>query len=304
MHPTTSDVGYVDLEYQGESRLIATGLLEIEDGLLLVDPGPETTLDTLRRALQHENASLDAVHAVLLTHIHLDHAGATGRLVEDHPAIQVYVHERGARHLVNPKRLLRSARRIYGDAMDRLWGTVRPVPSENVVALHGGETITPGNRSMEVACTPGHASHHVSYYDTATGTAFVGDTAGMRVVGSEYVLPVAPPPDIDVDAWHASLNRLRAWTPERLVLTHFGAFEDVTRHLDAMDTRLNIFAETVRSALEEEADDAAQADRFHTQQIDAMRDQVPERYWLPYEQFGRPRESWHGLARYWRTRDA
>jgi len=304
MHTIASGVGYVDLEYQGEPRLIATGVLETEAGLLLVDPGPETALDTLRRALQHGNASLDEVHAVLFTHIHLDHAGATGCLVEEHPAIQVYVHERGARHLVNPERLLRSARRIYGDAMDRLWGTVRPVPSENVVALHGGETVTPGHRSIEVAYTPGHASHHVSYYDAATGTAFVGDTAGMRVVGAEHVLPVAPPPDIDVDAWHASLDRLRAWAPDRLVLTHFGSFEDVTRHLGAMDARLNAFAETVRSALEGEANDAAQADRFHTQQIAAMRDQVPERHWLPYERFGQPRESWHGLARYWQTRDA
>jgi glyoxylase-like metal-dependent hydrolase (beta-lactamase superfamily II) len=304
MHTITSGVGFVDLEYQGTPRLIATGLLETEEGLLLVDPGPETALDTLRRALQDESASLDDVHAVLLTHIHLDHAGAAGRIVEDNPAIDVYVHERGARHLVNPRRLLRSARRIYGDAMDRLWGTVRPIPSANTVALRGGEMIMPGNRSIEVAYTPGHASHHVSYYDTATGTAFVGDTAGMRVTGSAYVLPVAPPPDIDVDAWHASLDRLRAWAPERLMLTHFGAFEDATRHLDVMDTRLDAFAKTVRTMLGKKADDADQADRFHAQQIDALRDEVPKRYWLPYEQFGQPRESWHGLARYWRTRDA
>lgn len=302
MHAITPDSGYIDLEYQGAPRLIATAVLESDDGLLLVDPGPETASDTLMRALRQNGRSLDDVHALLLTHIHLDHAGAVGRIVQAQPDIQVFVHERGARHLINPDRLLRSARRIYGDAMDRLWGDVRPVPESNVTALAGGETIAPDGRSLDVAYTPGHAAHHVSYLDATTGTAFVGDVAGMRVDGADYVLPVTPPPDVDLEAWHVSLDTLRARQPDRLFLTHFGAFDDVGRHLDAMASRLDAFAEEVRVMLNEDGDAAAHADRFHERHVDAMREHVSEALWAPYEQFGRPRESWHGLARYWQQR--
>jgi len=302
MSAITSDVWYLDLDYQGAPRLIATGVLETDEGLLLVDPGPTVALDTLKRKLRDEDVSLGDVHALLLTHIHLDHAGAAGSLVREQPDVQVYVHERGARHVVNPERLLRSARRIYGDRMNQLWGDVLAIPEANVHPLSGDETIAPGGRSLEVAYTPGHAVHHVSYLDVSTNTAFVGDVAGMRVRGADYVLPVAPPPDVELDAWHASIDTVRAWQPDRLFLTHFGAFDDVDRHLDAMSTRLDIFADAVRATLNNDADDREQAERFQDQQVVAMRKQVPEPLWAPYEQFGQPRESWHGLARYWRKR--
>ena len=305
MQSVGPDIGYIDLYFQGVPQLIATAAIEASDGVLLVDPGPATTLDALRDGLYEAGIALSDVHALLLTHIHLDHAGATGRIVRAHPDVQVYVHERGARHLANPKRLLRSARRIYGDELDRLWGDFLAVPEANITALKGSETITPKGRSVDVAYTPGHASHHVSYLDAATGIAFAGDVAGMRVEGADYVLPVAPPPDIDVAAWHTSLDALRDWNPDRLMLTHFGAFEGVARHLDALDERLDAMATAVRATLDEAAaDDATRAERFHAEQVEVMKAHVPEPLWAPYARFGQPRESWHGLARYWRQRDA
>ena len=168
------------------------------------------------------------MRALLLTHIHLDHAGATGVLVRENPELKVYVHERGAPHLVDPSRLLASATRLYGDRMEMLWGEVTAVPAANVVALTGGERIDVVGRPFDVAYTPGHAVHHVSYLDPATGTAYVGDTAGIRVNSLPFALPPAPPPDIDLEAWKESLARIRAWAPERLFVTHFGPLDDVS----------------------------------------------------------------------------
>lgn len=299
----TPDVWYLDLEYLGVPHLIATGVLETNEGLLLVDPGPTTALDTLRETLNAEGVGMNDLCAVLLTHIHLDHAGATGTIISEAPEVQVYVHRRGARHLIDPSRLLRSARRIYGDAMERLWGTVRAVPEENVQILDGGETIHPGSRPLEGVHTPGHATHHVSYLDTATGTAFIGDVGGMRIVGADYVLPVAPPPDIDLDRWHTSIDAVRNWEPERIVVTHFGAFEDVQRHLDEMEARLDQFGADVRAMMGRSEDDRTLAEQFQQAEIAAMKEETPEPLQPPYEHFGRPSESWHGLARYWRRRE-
>ncbi len=293
---------FVDVLYQGVPRLIACGVLETDAGLLLVDPGPTTSLGTLQRQLEAQGAGLPDVHALLLTHIHLDHAGAAGALVAAHPAIAVYVHWLGARHMVRPERLLASARRLYGKDMDRLWGAFLPVPEANVQALEGGERLEIGGRTLEVAYTPGHALHHVSYLDRATGTAFVGDTAGMRVAGVDCVVPVAPPPDVDLESWHASLDALRAWQPTRLFVTHFGPSEDAPRHLDAMARTLDAWSEQVRRSLEDDEEDAARAAAFHEAQMAALRSHLSGAALDPYERFGQPQASWHGLARYWRKR--
>jgi glyoxylase-like metal-dependent hydrolase (beta-lactamase superfamily II) len=301
---------YLDVRYQDQPRLIATGLMETPGGLVLVDPGPTTALDGLTAALAERGATLSDVRAVLLTHIHLDHAGATGTLVDRAPDTEVFVHERGAPHVVDPRRLVRSARRIYGDQMDALWGEVQPVPDEKVHVVTDGDRVRLGERTLEVAYTPGHAQHHVSYLDPATGTAFVGDVGGMRVTGVDYTVPVTPPPDVDLAAWHESLNTVRAWAPEHLLLTHFGPVADVDAHLDTVAERLDAFAAEVRYALEqadaaeEEVSDEALADRFHEAEMERMRQQVPAADQPPYEAFAQPRESWYGLARFWRTQDA
>ena len=296
-------VRYLDLNYLGTDRLIACAVLEAPEGLLLVDPGPTSALDNLKAALHEAGASLADVRALLLTHIHLDHAGAAGTIAAEAPHVQVYVHRIGAPHLVDPSRLLASARRLYGELMEPLWGAVLPVPERQIVALEGDETIRPGGRVLEVAYTPGHAVHHVSFFDPDTGMAFVGDTAGMQITGTRCVLPVAPPPDIQVEAWHESLERIARWQPRRLFVTHFGPSDDPEAHLTQMARRLDAMAEAVRHSLDTEGDDAQRAEAFHEQVMAELRECLQdEALALRYEQFDQPRASWFGLARYWRRK--
>ncbi len=203
--------------------------------------------------------------------------------------------------MIRPERLLASARRLYGDRMEALWGEFLPVPEASVHLLEGGETLTLGGRTLEVAYTPGHAIHHVSYLDRATGTAFVGDTAGMRVCGEAFLVPVTPPPDVDLPAWRKSLDRLRAWRPDRLFLTHFGPAEDVEDHLEAYRRKLEEWVAWVRRSLDDGSDDAARASAFQEEKMAEMRAEVPDpETRVPYEHMGQPAPSWHGIARYWR----
>jgi glyoxylase-like metal-dependent hydrolase (beta-lactamase superfamily II) len=222
----------IDLLHLRRGRVI--GCWQVGD--VLVDPGPGSCLPTLLEALGAERP-----RALLLTHIHLDHAGASGALVERWPELEVYVHERGATHMIDPSRLLESASRLYGEDMDRLWGEMVPVPERNVRVLNGGERVI--DEAFEVAYTPGHASHHVSYLHG--GTAFVGDVGGVRITPGSLTIPPTPPPDIDVEAWHESIGQLRAWAPQRLAVTHFGAYEDVDAQLDELSGRLDEWAERV-----------------------------------------------------------
>src|SRR5207302_10564045 len=151
-------------------------------------------------------------------------------LVRRYPGLTVYVHEKGAPHLVDPSKLLSSAARLYGDDMERLWGEVAPVPEENIHALAGGETV----EGFRVAYTPGHASHHVCFLHEESGEAYVGDMAGVRIPPSEHTIAPTPPPDIDVEAWHASLETIAGWSPAQLCLTHFGCVDDPPAQLDAV----------------------------------------------------------------------
>jgi glyoxylase-like metal-dependent hydrolase (beta-lactamase superfamily II) len=212
MIPLASGMSYLDLQFLGSPRVIATVVLQGPGGVALIDPGPSSTLPTLRRTLGEAGIAFADLDAVLLTHIHLDHAGATGTLAREVPRLRVYVHEKGAPHMAQPDKLIASATRLYGADMDRLWGEFRPVPAERMTILRGGERVEAGGSSLEVAYTPGHASHHVSYFSRDTGVALVGDTAGIRRHG-DVVLSPTPPPDIDLDLWRASMARIREWAP-------------------------------------------------------------------------------------------
>jgi glyoxylase-like metal-dependent hydrolase (beta-lactamase superfamily II) len=212
----------LDTLWLGRPRSIAAVLLESDGHYALLDPGPASVLPELRRQLAGRGLSIANLHAILLTHIHLDHAGATGLLVRENPGLEVYVHKSGMLHMADPTKLLASADRLWPGQLSFLFGETLPVPFANLRVLKGDETLSLGSRTLQVLYTPGHASHHVSYFDASDGTAFIGDTLGFYIDGIPYPVPVTPPPDIDMDGWNASLDAVAALQPARLLLTHFG----------------------------------------------------------------------------------
>ncbi len=299
----THGISWIDLEFMGRRHAIATGVVRGGGSLVLVDPGPASCLDALEAGLQGIGARLSDVDFLLLTHIHLDHAGATGTIVRMHPHIRVFVHDRGAPHMADPSKLLASASRLYGDRMDRLWGAVEPVPQDRLIVVQGGERVEAGGRTFDVAYTPGHASHHVSYFDGSSGIAFVGDTAGVCIDGG-YVLPPTPPPDVDIEAWGASVERIGAWAPSTLFLTHFGPIMDVRPHLQTLMEHLHVTAQMVRRTLTLEGADEERSARFAEDLRREMRQTMTDAQIASYPVAAPFEQLWLGLARYWRKRDA
>jgi glyoxylase-like metal-dependent hydrolase (beta-lactamase superfamily II) len=221
----------IDTNWMARPRSIGAVLLESNGHRAILDPGPASTLPVLRQHLAARGISVADLNAILLTHIHLDHAGATGALVRENPSLEVYVHKAGMLHMADPSKLLASAERLWPSELQHLFGETLPVPFGNLRMLKGGETLALGSRNLEVVYTPGHASHHVSYFDSSDGTAFVGDTTGFHIEGEPYVVPLAPPPDIDLEIWNASLDAIVARKPARLFLTHFGYSNDPAAHI-------------------------------------------------------------------------
>jgi glyoxylase-like metal-dependent hydrolase (beta-lactamase superfamily II) len=272
----------IDCLHLGRPRVI--GCWQVDD--VLIDPGPSSCLPTLLEGLGDWRP-----RALLLTHIHLDHAGASGSLVRRWPELEVYVHERGAGHMADPTRLLDSARRLYGDNMDRLWGEFVAVPEDRLRILKGGERLFGG--AFEVAYTPGHASHHVSYLHERT--AYVGDVGGVRIIDSGPAIPPTPPPDIDIEAWKDSLDLITAWKPQRLAMTHFGASEEVEDHICQMIERLDTWSALAREADQEGFISSIQAEIAGHGGADVAD---------AYTQAAPPEQLYAGLRRYWEKREA
>jgi glyoxylase-like metal-dependent hydrolase (beta-lactamase superfamily II) len=273
----------LDLFHLGRPRVIASYLLPGEEPAL-VDCGPSTCIEALEQGLGERDLALSDVHDLVLTHIHLDHAGAAGTLVRKHPALRVHVSEVGAPHLVDPSRLERSARRIYGDDFDFLWGELAPVPERNVEIV--GERVL----DLQAWPTPGHASHHVSFLG-ADGSCYSGDATGVRILPATFLAPVSPPPDIDLEAWEASLDAIEERRPARLCLPHFGVIADVPTHLAEMRVRLRVWAERVRDGASREEFVAA-AEEELTAGSDAETAES-------YRQAASFWQSHAGLRRYW-----
>jgi glyoxylase-like metal-dependent hydrolase (beta-lactamase superfamily II) len=287
------DLRLIDDLHLGIPEVVGTYLV-LGDEPALVDPGPTNTLSNLEAGLARNGLSFDDIRAILLTHIHFDHAGATGALVARYPHLRVYVHQRGAPHLIAPERLVRSATRLYGDEMDRLWGDFLAVPEDQITTLGGGETIRLGRRTLNVIDSPGHASHHVIYFEEATRVAFTGDTAGVRLPGA-ISRPPTPPPDIDIEAWQQTLDTLESLQPQLLLVTHYGPVDRAPEHIADFRVRLVRWAEVVREGLASGEDEPAQIDRLRA--FAAREDEGPQvQHAAPIEQ------CWQGLARYWRKR--
>jgi glyoxylase-like metal-dependent hydrolase (beta-lactamase superfamily II) len=276
-HPVSRPI---DVLHLGRDRVICA--YEI-DGVI-VDPGPASTVETLIDRLGPTEP-----RALLLTHIHLDHAGATGVLCRRFPKLKVYVHEVGAPHLIDPSKLLKSAGRLYGDDMWELWGEVAPVPEERVTTLSGGETV----EGFRVAYTPGHATHHVSYLHEESGDAYVGDVAGVRIPPHPFTLAPTPPPDIDVEAWLDSLHTIACWNAQRLGLTHFGQVTEVTDHLHRMRMALVDSAERARQKDEETFIARMEQELLHHSDPATVE---------CFEQAAPPNQLYMGLERYWRKK--
>jgi glyoxylase-like metal-dependent hydrolase (beta-lactamase superfamily II) len=240
----------IDLNWTGRPKSIASVLIQSGGVNALIDPGPASTLETLRAGLQRHGTGVQDLDSILLTHIHLDHAGAVGALVKENPKLPVFVHEFGAKHMADPAKLLASAGRLYGEKMDFLYGHVLPVPQENLRPLAGGETVSVGNRKLDILYTPGHASHHLAFWDAHERTAFVGDVGGITVEGDTFIMPATPPPDVDLDLWNKSLDAILALQPAKLFLTHFGYQRDPAAHIARYRKKLSEWTALAKSLLE------------------------------------------------------
>jgi glyoxylase-like metal-dependent hydrolase (beta-lactamase superfamily II) len=240
----------IDLGFQNRGQVVAAYLLVDRSELALIETGPSSTLPNLMAAIRQAGFDPGRIRKVLVTHIHLDHAGAAGPLARENPEITVYVHPVGAPHMVDPSKLVASASRIYGDLMDSLWGEVLPIRDAQVRPLEDREMLRVAGRELQVHFTPGHASHHVVFADAESGAVFTGDVGGVRMPGTGYNCPPTPPPDLDPIAWAQSVERLRAIGARRWYLTHFGPFDDATAHLDQLLPNLDTIVEIGMEALD------------------------------------------------------
>ena len=276
----------IDLLHLDSTRVVASYLVETSDGLALVDCGPSSCLPALERGLGARGVDLSEIRNLLLSHIHLDHAGAAGALVQRNPSLRVHVSEIGAPHLVDPSRLEASARRLYGDTFDQLWGELLPVPAENV-HLVGDEVL-----GLECFRSPGHARHHVSYLHP-DGTLYAGDSVGVRIAPARFILAPTPPPEVDLEAWEQTIVETERRAPARLALTHFGVFADTSEHLSRFRETLRVWAERVGHGMDEATFVAAA-------RADCMACDPDE-----VETYDRSAPTWQcfaGLERYWRKK--
>ncbi len=239
----------ISLPFLGEHEIIGSYLLAGENELAIIDPGPGSMLEPLLASIRAAGFDPQDVTHILATHVHLDHAGATGSLVHQLPKAQVYVHSKGAPHLIDTSKVIASATRIYGERMPILWGEIESTPEGRLHVIEGGDILKVAGRRLEVHYTPGHAVHHVIFFDAHSGELFAGDVAGVKLPGVDYVKPPTPPPDLDLEAWSDSISLVRSLRPDILYLGHFGAVKDVAQHFGRLREKLSAWGDFVLDAM-------------------------------------------------------
>ncbi|MBV8901664.1 MAG: MBL fold metallo-hydrolase [Verrucomicrobia bacterium] len=293
-------VHVIDSNHLGRSKVIGVAALEAEDGsVTLIDPGPAVVFPEVRRGLERSGLDPGRVDRVLVTHVHLDHSGGAWCWAEAAGA-QVFAHERGAAHLIDPERLVASATRIYGDEMSRLWGPVKPIDPRQVTPLKDGGKVAIGSVTIQALDTPGHAQHHLAYWLVEDRLMFTGDVGGVVIAGGPAI-PPCPPPDINLESWKKSLARLRALLPARMFVTHFGEAQDPATRLGEVERRLDAWALWIREHLRNgvtEEQLVPMFERFVTGDLRAAG--VNDDLLAVYEQADPASMSVTGLARYWR----
>lgn len=246
----------VSLPFLGEHEIIGSYLLAGENELAIIDPGPGSMAEDLLASIREAGFDPQEVTHILPTHVHLDHAGATGSLVRQLPKAQVYVHSKGAPHLIDTSKVVASAERIYGERLKPLWGEIEPTPAERVHSIEGGDILKVAGRRLEVHYTPGHAVHHVIFFDAHSGELFAGDVAGVRLPGVDYVRPPTPPPDLDLEAWSDSISLVRSLRPDVLYIGHFGPIRDIPQHFGRLREKLTAWGDFVLDAMRKGKEEA------------------------------------------------
>ncbi len=300
-HTHPEGVFVIDTHLMGHAHVVATYALT-GDEPALVDPGPASTLPNLEAGLAKHGLGLGDIRHIVVTHIHLDHAGATGPILARNPEIQVHVHEKGAPHLIDPSRLVNSATMLWGDITETLWGQTCPVPTEAIITLVGGETLRIGGRVLRAYDAPGHAKHHLIWFDETSGGVFVGDNTGVRLPGMAHTRPATPPPDVDIEGWLRTLDLIGSLAPQWLMPTHFGAFSDVSFHLADFRERLLHWTALVRDGLKSgasEEEQIAALERQAQSEVDYLSEAELAALTL---QSGEIFLSYRGLTRYWQKK--
>lgn len=292
-------INVLDIKFLGESAVIANYLIESEDGLILVETGPETTFENLKAAISDKGYDWKDVKHVLLTHIHFDHAGAAWKFAAN--SAKIYVHPIGLPHLNNPKKLWNSAKRIYQDEMDNLWGKMEPIVEELLVPVEDGDVLEIGGIKIKVHYTPGHAIHHNTLQ--LGDVIFTGDVAGVKI-NNGPVVPPCPPPDINIEAWKESIAKLKSLNPKTLYLAHFGKVDDPQSHLDNLEKILDDWKDWIKPYYDKGASPEDITPKFVLYTQNQLRDaNVCEADVERYEKGNPSYMSVTGLMRYWKLKD-
>lgn len=296
---TTPSIHTLDLEFLNLSDAIASFLIPSDDGLILIESGPETTYNHLIEAIKNKGFNPDDVKHVLLTHIHFDHAGAAWKFAEK--GAKIYVHPIGLPHLQNPERLWNSAKMIYGDDMDRLWGEMKPITGEQLIAVDDGGVIKIGSLEFKVHYTPGHAIHHNAYQ--LGDKIFVGDVGGIKIHNGP-VTPPCPPPDIDLGAWKKSIEKLKAFNPDEIILTHFGPVQQPKKHLEHLEKILHNWADWMKPHYDNNSNPDEITPKFIEYTNNQLRELgVSEDDSSRYDKANPSWMSVMGLLRYWKLKE-